>query len=220
MKRTLGIVAALTMSISLMACSGGANNADEPKSGTDATQAEAEAPTLFPAGPFEFTTETGAKITFDLPSAADDERIADIEKYRVDTNASPVTYVIANVDNRKGTDYAGLTNVSAFDKEGRKYEFTEVFKTISDWQPYYSEDHEYVMPDGSKVAEDVGTELYNRGIDIYNKFLKGPAPAEQGTVVLVSKDVDLPSEFTRVAVTAGEFGTPAGDATPAKKSNS
>lgn len=217
MKRSLGLVAAITMSISLMACSGGTDAVDASQSKTDSTQSNTDASTLYPAGPFELTSATGAKVSFDLPSSADDERIADVEKFRTDTNASPVSYIIADVDNRKGTERVDLT-ITAFDADGRKYSFSPVSDSISEWEPYYSEDHEYVMPDGSKLAEDVGSELSDRGTDLYNKYLMAIEPAARGTVVLVSVDEDLPTEFARVALSSS--GNAAEDATPVGKNGS
>lgn len=217
MKRTPGILAAIAITLSLTAC--GAADSPENTDNTEApasepTTTETEEPQLYPAGPFELTSATGAAITFELPTPATDESLAEIEQFRTDTGGEAVSYLVVKVDNRNGTEPVTLETVTAFDADGTKYEFTDVTDFLDEWSPYYSEDYEYVLPDGSTIPEDEGDELYNRGVDIYNANLGEIAVAESGTIVLASADVELPAEFTRVAVFPDAFATEGEDATP------
>lgn len=178
-----------------------------------------ETPQLMKAGAFKLFAISGADISFDLPTPTTDKRLSDIEAYRKDTGADPVTYLIAEVDNRKGTEFVNMYEVSAYDEEGNKYEFSTVSEHISEWGPTYTADYEYVMPDGSELSEAEGQALNNRGVDLHNKFLDGVDPAERGTIVMLSEDVDLPSEFTRVAVHPSGGMNEAEEAFPASWEN-
>lgn len=214
MKRSHGLLAALAITLSLTAC--GASEGAGPTEPTtpEANTSETEAPQLYPSGPFELTTANGAEITFELPTPATNESLAEIEQFRTDAGGAAVSYLLIKVDNRNGTEPVTLETVSAFDAEGTKYEFTEVTSFVDEWSPYYSEDYEYVLPDGSKLPEEEGDALYNRGIDIYNANIGEIAVAESGTIVLASSQVELPGEFTRVAVFPDAFATEGEDATP------
>ncbi|UXN31026.1 hypothetical protein [Glutamicibacter sp. M10] len=178
-----------------------------------------DTPELMEAGAFKLLAMSGADISFDLPTPTTDKRLSEIEAYRKDTGADPVTYLIAEVDNRKGTEFVNMYEVSAYDEEGNKYEFSTVSEHISEWGPTYTADYEYVMPDGSELSETEGQALNNRGVDLHNKFLDGVDPAERGTIVMLSEDVDLPSEFTRVAVHPSGGMNEAEEAFPASWEN-
>lgn len=178
-----------------------------------------ESQELMEAGAFKLLAMSGADISFDLPTPTTDKRLADIEGYRKDTGADPVTYLIAEVDNRKGTEYVNMYEVSAYDEEGNKYEFSTVSEHISEWGPTYTADYEYIMPDGSELSEADGQALNNRGVDLSNEFLDGVDPAERGIIIMLSEDVDLPSKFTRVAVHPSGGMNEAEEAFPASWEN-
>lgn len=203
-------------------------NSETPTSGaqmnTEPTQEVApsndfETPQLMEAGAFKLLAMSGAEISFELPTPTTDKRLADIEAYRNDAGADPVTYLIAEVDNRKGNELVNMYEVSAYDEEGNKYEFSTVSEHISEWGPTYTSDYDYVMPDGTKLSEAKGESLNSRGIDLHNEHLDGVDPAERGTIIMLSEDTDLPSEFTRVAVQPSGGMNEAEEAFPASWEN-
>ncbi|WP_017793440.1 LptM family lipoprotein [Leucobacter salsicius] len=220
MKRTPGIVAAIAITLALTSCGATDNTGDTQAPTQEPTTAEAVEPQLYPEGPFELTSLSGAEISFELPSPANDENLAEIEQFRTDTGGSPVSYIVLQVDNRNGTEPVALENVTAFDADGNKYEFSSIIDFIDEWSPYYSEDYEYVLPDGTTLPEDEGDELQRRGVDIYNSNLGEVAVAENATIILASPEVELPGEFTRVTVFPDAFATDGEDATPAGSNDS
>lgn len=213
MKKLVPLAVTAALAFALTSCGSSAESSseatpastDEAQMNTDVMQEAApsdefEQPQLMEAGAFKLLAMSGAEISFDLPTPTADKRLADIEAYRKDAGADPVTYLIAEVDNRKGTALVNMYEVSAYDEEGNKYEFSTVSEYISDWGPTYTMDYDYVMPDGTKLSEAEGEALNNRSVDLHNEYLDGVDPAERGTIIMLSEDVDLPSKFTRVAV--------------------
>lgn len=203
-----------TMSVALLALVGCSNTNDEPQSREEAQQQyadELESQGTDPmegfgpmkAGEFEVYTMDGGHVTFDLPADPNSEELAAIEEYREDVSADPVTYLIADVDNRDGTDSINMYQVTAFDQDGTSYEFSGISEYISDIAPstdWDSEDGSYLLPDGTRLPREQGFDLYNQSIDLHNEHLHGASPAERKTMILVHEGDDLPDEFTRVAV--------------------
>jgi len=211
MKQLLGISAAFVLALSLSACGGAeptpAASTPTPAAALPSSEVEdlpmdsdVDATQAMPAGEFQLFALSGADIKFTLPTPVTDKRLNDIEAYRKDTGAKPVTYLIADVDNRKGTEFVNMYNVSAYDADGMKYEFSTISEHISDWGPTFTGDYEYVMPDGKKLSEPKGQELSDRSVELHNKYLDGIDSAERGTIIMLSEDGELPREFTRVAV--------------------
>lgn len=207
------LVVATAALFALTACSSSAPEEETTEEVGVETTAPPEAE-LYPAGAFELTSIAGAEITFDLPTDASDERLAEIEQFRANTGGEPVSYIVVEVDNRNGTDDVMLENIDVFDEDGTKYEFTDITNFIDEWSPYYSEDYEWVLPDGSVMPEEEGDALNNRGVDLYNANLGEIAVAENSIVILALQDVDLPSEFTRVVVVPDPFAEEEEVATP------
>lgn len=204
------VVAALTTALvlALTSCS-------SPPVAQDGSTAPPATPTAsaLPAGKFKLTTQSGAQITFTLPTPATDPSVADFEAYRADVGGAPVSYLVADVDNRKGTAFVNMYRVDAFDAEGKKYSFSTVTDVLDKWRPSYSEGNKYTLPNGKVLEGEAGRTLYNRGVDLSNASIYGADIAERATIVLASADVGLPKEFTRVAVQpsgmgAGEEATP------------
>lgn len=201
-KFAAGIVAATALALSACSApSAGPDGTGQPEATTPATSATPTATTL-PAGKFELSTRTGAKIKFTLPTPATDPALAKLEAYRKKVGGKPVLYVVADVDNRQGTEGAGIYQLDAFDKDGKKYTFSTVTNAIDLWQPTYGEDYVYRLPNGKALDEATGSSLNNEGIDLYNAHLGGVDKAERATLVLTSTEVALPQEFTRVSVRA------------------
>lgn len=207
MKKTLAPLA-IALSLMLTACGSGSPDAGsaQPSSTTaeeaplDTTTEDVSEEVLFPAGQFMLITMSGADIKFDLPVPSSDERLREIEKFRKDAGADPVTYIIADIDNRQGSEYVNMYDVTAYDVDGKKYEFSGVSDFIDEWGPTYTSDYDYVLPDGTKMESTAGEALYSRGSDLSNEYLDGIDAAERGPMVLASKASKLPNEFTRVAV--------------------
>src|SRR5690625_7536366 len=84
----------------------------------------------------------GAHIVFDLPSDPSSDELTEIEQYRETVKADPATYIIADVDNREGTDSASMRSISVFDEDGKEYEFTDADTVISDWSAIWRVDGE------------------------------------------------------------------------------
>lgn len=169
-----------------------------------------------PAGDFELTTKSGAEITFTLPTPATDPAVAKLEEFRDKAGGAPVTYLVASVDNRQGTEPVKIYMVAVFDEEGRQYTFSTVADALDSWKPSFDSDYKYKLPDGTVLDDAAGDELSRSATDLNNENLGDVDPAERATVVLASTDVDLPDEFSRVAVQPsgrgeGEEAKPAAD---------
>lgn len=145
----------------------------------------------------------GAEISFELPANEDDPEIEELEQYREDVKADPVTYIVADVDNRNGQEHINMYQVEVFDEDGASYTFGSVDEHFGDIMPetdWSGDAEESTLADGTVVPEQEGTELYNRGVDLTNEHLDGVDVAGRDTIVLVYDGDDLPDEFTRVAV--------------------
>jgi len=171
-------------------------------------------PTTLPAGKFKLTTVSGADITFTLPTPATDPAVKAIEAYRVKTGGAPVSYLVAEVDNRKGTELVNMYQVNVFDAEGTEYTFGDVAQTISAWKPSYTSDYKYVTAAGKVLDDATGSALSSEGTELHNAHIGDADVAEKATLVLVSEATTLPSEFTRVSVQPSGGGE-GEDATPA-----
>jgi hypothetical protein len=158
-----------------------------------------------PAGPYSLITASGAEITFALPTPATDPAVAAIEAYRVKVGAAPVSYLVADVDNRKGTEPVNMYMVSAFDDKGRQFTFSSVADAIQGWAPTYSYDYKWSMG-GKELDEAAGAALKREANGLYNGEASEVDTAERSTVVLASSDAELPTEFARVAVQASGMG--------------
>lgn len=193
-------ITALTIAaLTLVGCSA-------PASGTGPTAAPSTAaasplpsasqePKELPAGAYKLTTESGAAITFTLPTPATDPAVAELEAYRLQVGGAPVTYLVADVDNRKGTERVNMYMVAAFDTKGRQHAFTSVTDAMKTWN-----------------TED--TTLYNRGVELHNENIKAAEVAGRRTMILATSDTDLPASFTRVTVSPSGGGSEE-EATPA-----
>lgn len=169
----------------------------------DAGTASAEAtpaPAVLPARKFTLNTRAGAKITFELPTPATDPALAKLEAFREKMGGKPVSYVVADVDNRTGSEPVKMYQINAFDKEGREYTFGAVTEVLETWKPTYRNDFEYKLPDGRVVDHATGSALSDEGSELSDANLNGDDVAERAKIVLASTDVDLPDEFSRVSV--------------------
>ncbi|WP_407709859.1 hypothetical protein ACJJV6_02440 [Arthrobacter nitrophenolicus] len=114
-----------------------------------------------------------------------------------------MSYLVAEVDNRKGTVPVNLYSVSVFDAGGRRFTFSSVADVIHSWGPTYSYDFGWQMGDGSAVDEAVAGKLKREATDLHSAHVNATvATAGQANVVLASSDAQLPAEFVRVTVQA------------------
>lgn len=203
MKRSIVALPVLAI-LTATACSAPAAQ-DGTTAGPTTTQAVPSATptataTTMPAGKFKLTTLSNADITFALPTPATDPAVAELEAYRVKVDGAPVTYIAADVDNRKGADRVNMYMISAFDEEGRQYTFSTVTDAIKTWAPSYQADGTYLMPNGEVLSDAAGTPLSNQATELHNANINDADVGERATIVLASTDTDLPAEFTRVSV--------------------
>lgn len=193
---TLGISA-----LALTACTGTDEPAPPAETGAGSPTEIVEQPTTEPMGHGTYELHyQGAEITFDLPADPAAEEIQEIEEYRQATGADPVTYITADVDNRDGETLINMHQIEVFDAEGNNYEFNGASQFLNEWSPTFTEDYEYILPNGDELSEEEGSELSSRGTELHNEHLDGVDVAGRGTIVLVYDGDDLPDEFTRVAV--------------------
>jgi len=154
-------------------------------------------------GEYEVYSMDGAHITFDLPADPEDEALQEIEQYRQGVQAEPVTYIIADVDNRDGADSVDMYQVAVFDEDGNKYEFSEVSNYISDISPktdWEGDDDTYLLPNGERLSLEEGSNLRHQSVDLHNEYLYGASAGERKALIRVYEGDDLPDEFTRVSV--------------------
>ncbi|MFE4197265.1 hypothetical protein ACFRJ9_15485 [Paenarthrobacter sp. NPDC056912] len=161
-----------------------------------------------PAGAYDAVAKTGGTIRFTLPTPASDPAVADIEAFRKKTGAAPVSYIVADVDNRNGTTPINMYRVSAYDADGKEYSFAWAETVFGEWGPSFGSDYVYHMRDGSTVDEATGNALYNEGVRLNNAVDIVASPAQRANLILISKSTDLPKEFTRVAVNPSGMGNP------------
>jgi len=170
--------------------------------------------TTLPAGKFKLTTLSGADITFTLPTPATHPAVKGLEALRVKAGGAPVSYLVAEVDNRKGTDRVNMYMVDAFDVEGAQYTFMEAASLTSLWGPDYGADGSYTMPSGKVLDEATGSAMSAEATDLHNSLIGDAEKGEKATIVLASSNATLPTEFTRVSVQPSGRGE-GEDATPA-----
>lgn len=191
------------LALSLAGCSSPAPSQDGPtgdSASVSATPSVTVIPTALPAGKFKLVTKSGAEITFTLPTPTTDPAVADIEAFRTETGGAPVSYLVADVDNRKGTERVNMYRVFAFDAEGRQYTFTTVTDALDAWKPTYRNDYEYKLPNGTVIDQAMGSALNRRATELYNANIDDADVSERTRIILASTDAELPTEFTRVAV--------------------
>ncbi len=161
---------------------------------------------IMEGGEYEIYSMDGAHIVFDLPSDSSSDELKEIEQYRETLEADPVTYLIADVDNRDGAASASMRSVSVFDEDGKEYEFIEADTAISDWSAIWAiDDDEYYMPDGTEISEDEAYQLWDYEDDVTESLTTEVSQAGRETVVLMYEGDDLPDEFTRVAASVSGF---------------
>jgi len=170
--------------------------------------------TTLPAGKFKLTTLSGADITFTLPTPATHPAVKGLEALRVKAGGAPVSYLVAEVDNRKGTERVNMYQVDAFSEDGAQFQFSDAAALTNLWSPSYGADGSYTMPSGKVLDAATGDALQAEATEVYNAHLNDADKGEKTTIVLASSNATLPTEFTRVSVQPSGGGE-GEDATPA-----
>lgn len=217
MKRNITLTFAVAAVLALSGC-GGSHDAPEAAPATTSAAAESQAAESTPADPamcndpscdpnnglfpvdgkYEFTSEYGTTGAFEFDSKAAPK----VESLRKAVGAKPVHYMTVKVDNRKGSEFANMYTVTAYDPAGKKYEYTGLSEVVGDWGPTLTINEEYLMPDGTKISEARYDELNSLSIDLENKQQHGVDVSEVATMTLVHEG-NLPRDgFTRVNVQA------------------
>jgi len=170
--------------------------------------------TTLPAGKFKLTTLSGADITFTLPTPATHPAVKGLEALRVKAGGAPVSYLVAEVDNRKGTERVNMYMVDAFSEDGAQFQFSDAASLTNLWSPAYGADGSYTMPSGKVLDEATGDALSREATEVHNAHLNDADKGEKATIVLASSNATLPTEFTRVSMQPSGGGE-GEDATPA-----
>lgn len=160
---------------------------------------------IMDAGEFEAYDQYGAHIVFDLPTSTEHEAVADVEQWRQDVHADPVTYVVVEVDNRGGGEPVSMSQMSVFDEDGNQYEFYNIGGLVTDWQPDSSDGNEYIFPSGEVMSGEEWIPLQNRMVELQEDHNGSIDIAGAGEIVLAYEGDDLPDEFTRVSVHPSGF---------------
>lgn len=151
-----------------------------------------EEPRAYPAGAdYFFVASDGAVGKFTFPG----EPYAPAEEMRTIVGAPPVTYVTVVVDNRRGTAGVNMYELAAFDSAGRKYTFSTIDIFLDEWSQSV----------GTSTDDDV--ELYTRFVDTINANTIYADVGQVAKFVMASPDIELPSEFMRIAVQPSGMGT-------------
>lgn len=125
-----------------------------------------------------------------------------------------MTYLVAEVDNRQGTQPQNAFMVGAYNEEGRQFTFSMVTDVINEWSPRRGPDQKYRTGSGDILDDTTGDALHEQGVELYNTHVKNIAAGERSTIVLASTDDELPTKFARVVVRpagAGDEGEAAGE---------
>ena len=209
----LTIATFAAVALALSSCAAPAASTPPPAPVTAEASPTPTATTL-PAGKFKLTTLSGAEVTFTLPTPVTHPAVKAIEAYRVKAGGAPVSYLVAEVDNRKGTESVNMYRVDAFDADGAQYTFSTVTEALSAWSPEYGSDYKYTSAAGKPLDDATGDALQREGVALHNEHLSGADVAEKAMLILQSPTTELPTEFTRVSVQPSGGGE-GEDATPA-----
>lgn len=224
MKKMIITTTALFACVALAGCSAG-GNAPEPSKAVESTPAAAQPTpgkgniasdgtdfTTITPEDLKLTTEkdygfiSSAGTTGDIEFVKKtDPRVKELEDYRKATHGYEVEYLIAEVDNREGSEVANMYGVNLYDPEGMKYEFTKLDDIISDWEPTTDyETDKYYLADGTELSSKEWYKLSSEGVDLSNSQKWAIDPDEKGTFILAVPVAEgiFPIEIERIAVMA------------------
>ena len=206
--------------VALLAVAGCAAPAaeDGPSAAPVATSEATPTPsaTSLPAGKFKLTTVSGAEVTFTLPTPVTHPAVKDLEALRVKAGGAPVAYLVAEVDNRKGSERVNMYSIDAFDAEGAQFTFSTAADLTNLWVPNYGADGSYTLPSGKVLDAATGDALSREATEVHNAHIGDAEKGAKATIVLASSNAVLPAEFTRVSVQPSGGMAEGEDAIPAQ----
>lgn len=224
MKKTFAVLSVVALAVSLTACASSEPEAAAPS----ATEAAMPSPTPTPGkgniasdgtdfttikeGDLKSTTDTkygfitGSNATGTIEFVKDtDPRVKDIEKYLKDATGYHREYLIAEVDNRKGTDVANMFAVKVYDEDGASYEFKKAYDLIEEAKPVWNIDDTYTTAFGDKaLTEKEYRALSDRGSKLAEAQTWAIDPLEKNTFILALEidEGDFPKDIEGVSVMA------------------
>lgn len=160
---------------------------------------------IMQAGKFDTYSLEGGHIEFELPTEPTGPEFEAIEQFRTEMGVDPVTYVVADADNREGTGPINMYAISVFDEDGKEYEFQKLEMAMYEWTPVWTFDDEtyedeYYLPDETPITEEEYSRLSDMEDEITENLTTSVDAAGRDSIILVYEGDDLPTEFTRVAV--------------------
>lgn len=194
----LGAAAAV---LALAACSSGAESPEAPQPPDPGVEVQEAAPTVEEpetaalSGAWVAESHTGAVMTVEWGIDPTDERVAELEAFRVATGAAPVSYTAVDIDNRQGTAYQNLYPSQIFDEAGAATELVDAAEAASGWAPetIWSEDGESyhsVNAAGEDISEEAAVDLNEQWAELGME--SGAEPGQRVTVILVGPE-ELPA---------------------------
>lgn len=156
MRRSLAVLAASSF-LALAACSGSPaatpSASSGPVEGQPTTAAStppvvegepSETPRPTPTGnglgqTWTFTSEGGATGTFSVPSRTN-KLVERVEAERKRAGGKPFTYVLVDVDNRKGSDTVNMYSIEFVDQDGNQIESADLDDIMGKWRDKYVND--------------------------------------------------------------------------------
>ncbi|MEJ5945239.1 hypothetical protein WDZ17_08015 [Pseudokineococcus basanitobsidens] len=117
---------------------------------------------------------SGAQVELHVPADADDDPVEELEDYRGDVGASPVCWVVAEVDDSDGDQVVDLPRVEVVTSDGQAVTLQRASDVVRGWAD--------LRPDDEDLAA--------RGVELITRTGGVVGPGEEGEVVLVA-DVDL-----------------------------
>lgn len=127
-------------------------------------------PSGFGTWAFSFAGATG---TVEVPTPATDPDVADVESFRNDAEEPPVTYVVATINNMKGSKTLKMYQVVVVTKSGNQINVGDVDDLVGNWQDDL----------------DPSSDNYNESTEVYNDNLSEPLlPGAKGIAILATQE--------------------------------
>ena len=199
----LGAAAAV---LALGACSSGSSSPEASETADPGVEVQEAAPTVETpetaalSGVWVAESYTGAVMTVEWDIDPTDERVAEMEAFRVAAGAEEVSYTAVDIDNRQGTDYQNLFPSQIFDEAGAATELIDGQEAASAWAPetIWADDMESyhsVNAAGEEISDEEAIALDEQWAALETP--SGAEPGERVTVILVGP-ADLPEDAAGV----------------------
>ncbi|MGQ4531810.1 hypothetical protein ACUIAC_00825 [Dermabacteraceae bacterium P13138] len=150
----------------------------------------------FAPGAFEVGSPEGAWVTMDIPAPGD---YPELNKLLKEIHAGEdFSFILADVDNRQGTDQVSMNRIEITDPEGKAYTYQALYDYLIDVDVQASGD-KYKLHDGTEISYD-DYERLTAAVDDQKRseLAKFVIPKARGKMLLVGPK--LPEVFTSVQV--------------------